>query len=194
LSDLLSPCLTPTQGLSGKRGREATGDELALSHEKPRVEPRTKALIKARIRDGGTQRDVCILDVSTRGLLATTARPPQRGEFVELLVGDHLLTGQVKWAGERRFGLALRERISVAALVAGERGPIALKHAQSAKRRSGSLLEALGADRRSLGRAVQFGIMLVVLGAAAWLLADYAGDGLSSLQEARTAMSGRGAD
>ncbi len=95
-----------------------------MSHERPRVEPRTKALIKARIRDDGAERDICILDVSTRGMLATTARPPTRGAFVELFVGGHMLVGHVKWAGERRFGVVLHERISVAALIAGDTGSI----------------------------------------------------------------------
>jgi hypothetical protein len=58
------------------------------------------------------------LDISTRGLLAITARPPTRGEFVELIVGGQMLVGQVKWAGERRFG-------SVAALVSGDKRSIA---------------------------------------------------------------------
>jgi hypothetical protein len=65
------------------------------------------------------------LDISTRGLLAITARPPTRGEFVELIVGGQMLVGQVKWAGERRFGIVLRERISVAALVSGDKRSIA---------------------------------------------------------------------
>jgi hypothetical protein len=161
-----------------------------LSQEKPRVEPRTKALVKARIRDGGAERDVCILDISTRGMLATTSRPPARGEYVELLVGGHMLVGQVKWSGERRFGLALRERISIAALVAGDKGSIALKDAQSARRRSGSSFEALAVNGRDLGQVVQLGVMILILGAAAWLLFQYASSGLDSLQNAKAAMSG----
>lgn len=162
-----------------------------MSHEKPRVEPRTKALIRARIRDGGDERDACILDVSTRGLLATTALPPPRGEFVELLVGNHKLVGQVKWSGERRFGLALRERISVAALVAGDPGSIVLEKAQSARRRNGSLAAALASDSRSLGAAFQLVVTVTGLVVAAWLLADYASGQLTSLQDAKVAMSGQ---
>lgn len=161
-----------------------------MSHEKPRVETRTKALIRASLMDGGRERDICILDVSTRGLLATTASPPARGEFVELLVGRHKMVGHVKWAGERRFGVSLRERISVAALVAGDSGSIMLEKAQSARKRSGSLFDALGENWRNLGQVVQLGVMVAIAGLAAWLLADFAGSGLSSLQDAKAAMSG----
>lgn len=165
-----------------------------MSHEKPRVEPRATALIKARIRDGSAERDICILDVSTRGLLATTARPPTRGEFVELLIGGHMVVGHVKWASARRFGIALRERISIAALIAGDRGSIALKRAQSARKRSGSLFEALTGNWRDFGQVTQLGIIVAVLGVAAYLLADYVSSGLGLLQDAKVAMSGKVSD
>lgn len=161
-----------------------------MSHEKPRVETRTKALIRASLKDGGRERDICILDVSTRGLLATSASPPARGEFVELLVGRHKMVGHVKWVGERRFGVSLRERISVAALIAGDSGSILLKNAQSARKRSGSLLDALGENWRNLGQVAQLGVMVAFASLAAWLLADFAGSGLNSLQDAKVAMSG----
>jgi len=165
------------------------GGDRALSHERPRVEPRTKALIKARIRDAGDERDVCILDVSTRGLLATTATPPPRGEFVELMVGRHKLVGHVKWAGDRRFGLVLRERISVAGLVAGDTRSIILARSQSARKRNGSLVEAFADNWRNLGGALQLAVMVAIGAAGAWLLAGYASNGLSSLQDAKLAMT-----
>lgn len=155
------------------------------------MEPRTKALIRARLRDGGLERDACILDVSTRGVLATTAMPPPRGEFIELAVGRHKLVGHVKWSGQRRFGLALRERISVVALVAGDGGPIALKQVQSARKRSGSLAEALAVNSRNMGQFVQLAIMVAILAGAVWLLIGFVSDGMSSLGDARTAMSGK---
>lgn len=160
-----------------------------LPDEKPRVEPRTKALIKARIRDGCDERDICILDVSTRGLLATTASPPRRGEFVELTVGRHKLVGHVKWSGERRFGLSLQQRISVGALVAGEAGSILLAKAQSARRRNGSLAEAFAENWRNLGAAFQLVGLVLALAGAAWLLAEYVGSSMSSMQDAKAAMS-----
>jgi hypothetical protein len=80
------------------------------------------------------------------------------------------VVGYVKYFGERRFGMVLRERISVSALVAGESGSITLKHAQPARKLSGSMLEALTANWRDFGQVVQLGLMVAILDAAALLL------------------------
>jgi len=160
-----------------------------LPGEKPRVEPRIKALIRARLRDGGPERDVCILDLSTRGMLATSARPPARGDIVEFHIGNHALVGHVKWASERRFGVALPDRISVSALLAGDSNNIALSAAPSARKRSGSICEALAANSRSLDRLVQLGLLVVILGSGAYLLADFVASGLSPLHDAEMAMA-----
>jgi hypothetical protein len=51
------------------------------------------------------------------------------------------------------------------------------------------MFEALTGNLRNFGQLLQLGIMMEILGAAAYLLAGYAGNGLSSLQDAKTAMS-----
>lgn len=98
-----------------------------LAADKPRVEPRVRAMVRARLRDAGGERDVCIIDISTRGVLATSEFPPKRGEFVELQIGRNHLAGQVKWSGEHRFGVSLRERVSVAAMAEGGTGSVELQ-------------------------------------------------------------------
>lgn len=160
----------------------------------PRVEDRTRALVKARLRAAGPEREICILDISTRGLLATAARPPGRGEFVEMTVNGHTLVGQVKWASARRFGVALRGRISVIGLVAGDGQSIALERTTGARKRSNGLIEALRQNLSNLGSVVQFAMIVAALGFGAFLLSDYVADGLSSLGEAKLAMSGEGGD
>ena len=92
----------------------------------PRIEERTKVMVRASIRDEGPRRDVCILDVSTRGLLATTASPPVRGDFIEIEFGGHSLVGHVKWSGQRRFGIVFQDRISVISFLSGGVGSIKL--------------------------------------------------------------------
>lgn len=74
-------------------------------------------MVRATMRDSREERDVCLIDISTRGLLATTARPPSNGEIVELRVGRTALVGQVRWSSERRFGVVLRDRVIVADLI-----------------------------------------------------------------------------
>ena len=82
-------------------------------------EDRRKVLIRAQLCAGGPQIDVCIRDVSSRGLLAQASQPPPRGTYVELFHGSAEVVGRVVWRKDRRFGVQSRERINVAALIAG---------------------------------------------------------------------------
>ena len=159
-----------------------------MSH-KPRSEPRTKVLIRARLRGGGPDREVCLLDASARGMLATCASPPPRGAFLELIVGSHSFVGHVEWAGERRFGITLRERIDVARLAAGDLAGALPK--LRASPRGGATASALssGADSRIWGQRLQFGVLAAAGAAAALVLAQFVGGSLGGLQVAGRAMA-----
>lgn len=76
--------------------------------------------VRARVRCKGAEGDACIVDISTRGLAATTAAPPERGEYVEILLNQHSIPGLVKWSGGRRFGVAFYDRINVVAAISGK--------------------------------------------------------------------------
>ncbi len=152
--------------------------------DKPRAEPRVRAMVRARLRDGDGERDMCIIDVSTRGLLATAARPPQRGEFVEITLGRNSLTAQVKWSGERRFGLALRERVSIAAMVEGGTGAVALAGSQGMARRRQGNWAALRDMPQMLGRIGQLGMLLLAALAAAFLLTQVVSSGFEPVRHA----------
>lgn len=78
-----------------------------------------RTIVRAIMRDSHEEREVCLIDISTRGLLATTARPPKNGEIVELRIGRNAMVGQVRWSSERRFGIVLRDRVIVADLIEG---------------------------------------------------------------------------
>ena len=161
-------------------------------NDKPRVEQRIRAMVRARLRDSAGERDVCIIDVSTRGLLATAAQPPAHGEFVEIQLGRHPLVGHVKWSGEHRFGVALRERVSVAAVVEGGTGNIALARSVGMARRQQGIWHQLKSAPQMLGRAVQLGILALAALGAAYLISEVAGEGLQPVQQAVLAMSGNG--
>lgn len=154
-----------------------------------RIEPRVRAMVRARLRDRSGERDFCIIDVSTRGILATSAVPPAHGEFVEITLGNNHLTAQVKWAGERRFGLALRERVSVAAIIEGGKGHVALKNSASVAKRREGLWQALTGSPQMLGRAVQLGALLAAALAAAWLMSGLVGTSFAPVQDAAQAMN-----
>jgi hypothetical protein len=137
---------------------------------RPRSEARTKVLIRSRLRGAGPERDACILDLSTRGLLATCAEPPQRGAFVELVANGYPLVGHVKWSNGRRFGMSLRERISVVALVANDGGAIRLEEMPAAQNLQHSAVAVLSAEAASVGRFTTF-VMWTLAAVVAALLA-----------------------
>lgn len=145
--------------------------------------------MRARLRWAGGDREVTVIDASSRGMLAMAPEPPERGEFVEMIIGHHALVGQVRWRAGKRFGLAFRERISVAALMEGGPGSIALAGRISARGNRGGLVAALTMDAASLARAMQFAVLLAIAGCGAWAVSHYAGSGLGSLGKAREAMA-----
>ncbi len=160
-----------------------------MAQAEPRVEPRTRVTVRASLRDAGPEREACILDASTRGLLATAARPPARGEFIELVVGRHVIVGQVKWASARRFGVALRERISIPALVSGDTATLGLQKTRAVQKRGNAISGAMTGLSQLVGRAAQFWVLAIAAGAAAYALSQYSGEGLDAVGEVRTAMA-----
>lgn len=157
-----------------------------MLHHKPRIEERTKVMVRARLFAGQGERDACILDISTRGLSATSASPPARGEFVELRIGKNNLVGLVKWSGERRFGIAFRERISVIAAISGE-GDLVMQTRQRARRQ--------GPDRRRAevqpgrGRKLEFLVLAAAGVVAAIVLTGMVGSALDSLDTVGLALA-----
>lgn len=98
-------------------------------------EARRKVLIRARMRADGLPMDVCIRDVSTRGMLLQASAPPPRGTYVEIDCGTCQFVARVIWRKDRRFGLESRERINVHALAGGPLPAVA--PSQPARRRAG---------------------------------------------------------
>lgn len=142
-------------------------------------------MVRARLRVGGTDNEACILDISTRGLSATSASAPQRGEIVELVVGRHNIVGQVKWAGDRRFGVAFRERVSVIAAISGQ-GNLALPSGRQAAR-AAAIPNAAAAEAAVI-RKVEFVLFATAAAVAVLTIGSYATTALASLDTARVAM------
>lgn len=143
-------------------------------------------LARARLRTQGGEQEVVIVDVSPGGLAGTTDYPPARGDFVEILVGDNALVGQVKWSSTRRFGISLRERISVISLLSGESGGVTLRQRETVRREQARSAD----DHRTRGRRLEFLIFCAAGVLGTLIVADFIGDALQGLQIARTAMAG----
>ena len=83
-------------------------------------EHRQKVMIRARMRSGASWHDVCILNLSRRGLGIQAADPPQRGAYVEIRRGKHVIIARVMWTRGHRAGLHSQSLIFVRSLVRDE--------------------------------------------------------------------------
>lgn len=123
-------------------------------------DPRCKVLIRATMRADGPRTDVCIRDVSSRGMMIQAGAPPSRGTYVELDWGGHQVVGLVVWRKARRFGIRTRDRMNVHAL-AGRASPAI----PAAPRRAGGSAPAAarggaGANRMLAGR-MEFAVVAI---------------------------------
>ena len=157
----------------------ATGDN--------RIEERINANLLARLRGGGSDRDVSLLDLSSRGFMASASPSPPRGAIVELIVGRHSLVGQVQWSGERRFGVRLRDRIDVIAVLGNEAGPTVLKRAQVARGRPS--VAAQLAFSRHVARGFVMGILISVAVLCAIVAFQAVRQSLAPLEEAGSSLA-----
>jgi hypothetical protein len=156
--------------------------------EKARVEDRTRLMIRARLRDGRPEREACLLDLSSRGLMASVVDAPSRGAFVELIVGRHALIGQVQWSEGRRFGMKLRERIDVLAVIGNEAGPTVLEAARKARGRPSP--EATFAYSRHVAQWFTYGILIAGAATGAVLAAQMVTKSLAPLATVSAVLAG----
>lgn len=145
-------------------------------------------MIRAMLRDGGAEREACLLDLSSRGLMASVSETPKRGTFVELTVGRHSLVGQVQWSEGRRFGMKLRERIDVLAVIGNEAGPTALEAARKARGRPSP--EATFAYSRHVAQGFAYGVLIAGVATGAVLAAQLVTRSLAPLHAVSAALGG----
>lgn len=173
--------------------RQFETDQTSLAPGMKPREPRRNVVIPARMRCGGAWTDVCIRNMSSRGLLLQSATPPRRGTYVEILKGRHGIVGRVAWAKDRRFGIHSQNRIDIEAIIGEARGAEAISQPAGGERRfvarktaAASAAERLERSRR-LSAAFQF-VCIVLCGAAvAMIIADTVRDTLSRPMKAVSA-------
>lgn len=111
-------------------------------------------LIRARMRAGGPATDVCVRNVSSRGMLLLAHEVPAAGTYVEILLPDDVVVGRVMWASDRRFGIRTNERISLHRLVGAQASQAAA--AAVVRGRSSPAATRARADARDVGRSMEF--------------------------------------
>ena len=155
---------------------------------KPR-EPRRKVAVAARMRVDGKYSDVCIRDISSRGMMLQAATPPRPGTYIEILRAAHIVVARVVWASDRRFGIRSQDRIDIRGIVeatpgSGTRPVDQERRAADRSRPAGGTAAIDLAERaernRHRSRAFQFGLLTVCGLLAAGLAANVAYDVLSS--------------
>lgn len=151
---------------------------------KPR-EARRKVRIPVRILANEAWADMCLLDVSSRGLLIEGGAPPPRGTYVEVRRGRHVIVARVVWSERQRFGVHTQDRVAVGAIT-GEADDVpgadpSVTAPQRVERRvhPRALSPAEAHERsRMVGRLIEFGVMLVTGFGLALLFVAYAGEAI----------------
>jgi hypothetical protein len=83
--------------------------------KKPR-DRRQRIIVPARMNAGGRELPVMILNVSQRGVLASSSTPPPRGHYVEIRKGGVVIIGRVAWSGNQVFGVRTQDDIDFSSL------------------------------------------------------------------------------
>jgi len=128
-------------------------------NQKPR-ELRRRVVVPARLRDGASWSDACILNISSRGLMIHTGRPVRCGSEVELCRGEHMIVARVVWRDGGRAGLRAKERVPIEEIVmSGHAAALQLAAANGERRRRPRPEDS----SRLRGRAIEFAGLLAVV-------------------------------
>ena len=82
------------------------------SNQRPR-ELRRRVVLPARLRNGAAWSDVCILNISSRGLMVQASRASRPGSVVELHRGAYVIHARVVWQEGARAGLRVENPLPV---------------------------------------------------------------------------------
>lgn len=138
---------------------------------KPR-EARRSVMIAARMRSGSSWSDVCIRNVSSRGLLLSAEMAPSVGTYVEIRRGSMAIIGRIAWNKAPFFGLRAQDRIEINHLISEPRlkarpnftpstASDGDRRASDRKRVNASTEQQLERSR-CISSALEFGLLIVV--------------------------------
>lgn len=83
-------------------------------------EARRPVLVKARMRDGAEWDDITIHNMSSRGLLTSSARALRPGTVIEIRRVHHIIIGRVVWARGRSAGIRTQDTMDMDAIIAAK--------------------------------------------------------------------------
>lgn len=97
-------------------------DERRSDEDLKKREQRHAVLVPARMRVGNDWVDVCIRNISSRGMLIETGAPPPAGTYIEIRRARHVIVARAVWRREGRFGVRTQDRLDIPAIVAATAG------------------------------------------------------------------------
>ena len=156
-------------------------------------EPRQATATPARLNSDGRWQDVCIRNISSRGLMVEAENPPPRGHYLEVRRGGHVIIGRVVWASGYQAGIVTQERLDVAAVLAESKLPPRRRklEAEPVERRRTPRHQERHERSRIIGRFIEFGGFLALGAIGAVLAMDMARAALERpLHEVESAMAG----
>lgn len=155
-------------------------------------EPRQTTATPARLNSDGRWQNVCIRNISSRGLMVEVEHPPPRGHYLEVRRGGHVIVGRVVWSTGYRVGIVTQEKLEVAAVLADA------KVAAGRKTPGAAMVERRRAPRqaerhdrsRLVGRFIEYGSFLALGAVGAVLAMDMARAALERpLREVESALA-----
>ena len=146
------------------------------------------------MRLGGSWRDVCVRNISSRGMLLQSSFELSRGTYVEVHRGCHAIVGRVVWAEGECFGVHTQDSIDIEAVIqepdlsATNFAPVRRTNAQFERRRSPRPPAQQTESSREIARVLEFGTFISLALLAAVAAFDIVGSTLSApLKEANNA-------
>jgi hypothetical protein len=121
-------------------------------------------------------RDANILNLSSRGMLVQSGSgsAPQRGSYLEICRGRHIIVARVVWTQNDVFGIRTQDPLPAAQLIREpDAAPPSAQPAVAVsvdRRSSGRSGESRHEASRRRGRAMEFGSLTLLGGAVALLL------------------------
>jgi len=148
----------------------------ASQKQRPR-ELRRRVVLPARLRSGAMWSDICILNISSRGLMVQSSRLGSEGSQVELYRGSHVIIARVVWREGARAGLRAEDRVPVEEILSADASPATrlTVEGQPVERRRAVRRPAV--DSRLRGRAMEFvavSVIALCLAGGAWTLVESA--------------------
>ena len=123
------------------------------------------------MRVGASWSDACILNLSSRGMLVQSGLVPERGNYLEIRRGQHVVVARVIWSQEQRFGVRTQELVSAEELLEeSSRAPSSQSSPSSERRAMPRPTETRHDRSRVRGRVLEFASLATFGAVSAFLL------------------------